>query len=224
MIYIIMWVFMLIWLAIIYSLVFSLGLGLPVWVVMLILVVSLAGSNVNIPLFYIRSWRPIIRGEVVRFLFFDFIVPTIDIEEQKTLIAVNLGGCVIPVLLSIYLAYRMVLMSGFYVILFLIIAIIIDSLAIYSVSRPIQGVGIVTPALLPPLFTLIIVEVLSPFYASVNFFAFIYTVGTLSSLIGADLLNINKIPKLGAPVASIGGAGIFDGIFLNGIIAVLFAL
>ncbi len=46
---------------------------------------------------------------------------------------------------------------------------------------------------------------------------------TLGSLIGADLLNLKKIPELGTPIASIGGAGTFDGIFLTGIISVLLA-
>ncbi|MGD0979199.1 MAG: DUF1614 domain-containing protein [Candidatus Bathyarchaeia archaeon] len=50
-----------------------------------------------------------------------------------------------------------------------------------------------------------------------------YVSGVLGTLIGADLSNLNRIPKLGAPVASIGGAGTFDGIFLTGIIAVLLA-
>ena len=42
-------------------------------------------------------------------------------------------------------------------------------------------------------------------------------------MIGADLLNLDKIRGLGAPVVSIGGAGTFDGIFLTGIVAVLLA-
>ena len=41
--------------------------------------------------------------------------------------------------------------------------------------------------------------------------------------IGADLMNLDKIKKLGAPVASIGGAGTFDGIFSTGVLAVLLA-
>jgi uncharacterized membrane protein len=45
--------------------------------------------------------------------------------------------------------------------------------------------------------------------------------GTLGALIGADLTNLRGIGKLGAPMASIGGAGTFDGVFLTGIIAVL---
>jgi len=42
-------------------------------------------------------------------------------------------------------------------------------------------------------------------------------------LIGADLMNFNKLADLNAPVASIGGAGTFDGIFLTGIASVLIA-
>jgi uncharacterized membrane protein len=48
-----------------------------------------------------------------------------------------------------------------------------------------------------------------------------YVSGVLGTLIGADLSNLGVIPKLGAPIASIGGAGTFDGVFLSGIIAVL---
>ena len=50
-----------------------------------------------------------------------------------------------------------------------------------------------------------------------------YIAGSLGTLIGADLLNLGKISGLGTPVASIGGAGTFDGIFLTGILAVLLA-
>jgi uncharacterized membrane protein len=50
-----------------------------------------------------------------------------------------------------------------------------------------------------------------------------YIAGSLGTLIGADLTNLDKVPGLGAPVASIGGAGTFDGIFLTSILAVLIA-
>jgi uncharacterized membrane protein len=50
-----------------------------------------------------------------------------------------------------------------------------------------------------------------------------YISGSLGTLIGADLLNLDKVQGLGAPVVSIGGAGTFDGIFLTGVLAVLFA-
>ena len=50
-----------------------------------------------------------------------------------------------------------------------------------------------------------------------------YIAGSLGTLIGADLTNLDKVRGLGAPIASIGGAGTFDGIFLTGILAVLLA-
>ena len=49
-----------------------------------------------------------------------------------------------------------------------------------------------------------------------------YIAGSLGTLIGADLTNLDKVRGLGAPVASIGGA-VFDGIFLTGMLAVLLA-
>ena len=45
----------------------------------------------------------------------------------------------------------------------------------------------------------------------------------MGTLIGADLTNLHRISGLGAQVASIGGAGTFDGIFLSGILAVILA-
>jgi uncharacterized membrane protein len=45
----------------------------------------------------------------------------------------------------------------------------------------------------------------------------------MGTLIGADLLNLGQIGRLGAPVVSIGGAGTFDGVFLTGILAGLLA-
>jgi uncharacterized membrane protein len=50
-----------------------------------------------------------------------------------------------------------------------------------------------------------------------------YVSGVVGTLIGADLSNLGRVADLGAPVASIGGAGNFDGVFLTGILAVLLA-
>src|SRR5437879_5376459 len=50
-----------------------------------------------------------------------------------------------------------------------------------------------------------------------------YASAVMGTLIGAALLNLRKRRDLGAPVASIGGAGTFDGVFLTGIVAVLLA-
>ena len=75
---------------------------------------------------------------------------------------------------------------------------------------------IAVPTLLPGVFAAAVALVMHP--AAVA--ALAYAGGTL---IGADLMNLRKTPKLGAPVVSIGGAGTFDGVFVTGIIAVLLA-
>jgi uncharacterized membrane protein len=50
-----------------------------------------------------------------------------------------------------------------------------------------------------------------------------FVAGTLGPLIGADLLHLREIEESAVGVASIGGAGTFDGIVLSGIIAAYLA-
>src|SRR5262249_58152373 len=90
---------------------------------------------------------------------------------------------------------------------------------IHAMATPVQGVGIAVPVFAPVVVTAILAFLLSREYAA----PLAYIGGSMGTLIGADLLNLDKIAGLGAPVASIGGAGTFDGIFLTGILAVLLA-
>ncbi len=72
---------------------------------------------------------------------------------------------------------------------------------------------------MPTLVTALVALTLSRHYAG----PLAYICGSLGTLIGADLLNLGRIPGLGAPVASIGGAGTFDGIFVIGLLSVVYA-
>jgi len=104
-------------------------------------------------------------------------------------------------------------------IMYAVVAVAVVAIITHVVARPVKGVGIATPAFIPPL-----VAALSAFLLQSDAPQVIaYVAGVLGTLIGADLSNLHLIPKLGAPVASIGGAGTFDGVFLSGIIAVLLA-
>jgi uncharacterized membrane protein len=91
------------------------------------------------------------------------------------------------------------------------------ALVTHLVARPVKGLGIVTPAFVPPLTAALMAYVLPSSAPPV----IAYTSGVFGTLIGADILNLHKIPRIGARIASIGGAGTFDGIFLSGIISVL---
>jgi uncharacterized membrane protein len=89
----------------------------------------------------------------------------------------------------------------------------------HQLATPVHGVGIALPVFVPPIVTAIVAVLLSRSYAG----PLAYVSGSLGVLIGADLSNLGKVAGLGAPVASIGGAGTFDGIFLTGVLAVLLA-
>jgi uncharacterized membrane protein len=141
-----------------------------------------------------------------------YIVPAV-IDWPGTIIAVNLGGAVIPIFLSIYLLVK----NRLYIRSILGIAII--AAISYLMATPVRGVGIAEPFFIPPVVTAIVALLLSWRQAP----PLAYISGSLGTLIGADLLNLSKVQGLAVPVASIGGAGTFDGIFLTGIIAVVLA-
>jgi len=219
---------MLLFLGIVFSvfkIILSSILGLPFWFIELIIFLSIIGSGVNIPVYSVKRYVPVVKEAVVTFMGIPLIIPKIDVEEEKTIIAVNLGGCIIPVLLSTYMIFIVVKMFGISILWRLFIAIIFNSLLINMIAKPVKGVGIATPAFLPPLFTAIVTLIFAPIeYGKILLFAFAYSVGTLGALIGADIMNLREIPKLGAPIASIGGAGTIDGVFLTGLLSVLFLL
>jgi uncharacterized membrane protein len=180
----------------------------------LILVATLGGSYVNIPLLKLSATVPIIKEDYVNFFGMVYRIPQVEFDETTTLVAINLGGALIPAFVSFYLLWR--LPSITFVVS---VAVVIVAIITHIVARPVRGVGIATPAFLPPVIAAISAYALSPNAPQVV----AYVAGVLGTLIGADLLNLHVIPKLGAPIASIGGAGTFDGVFLSGIIAVLLA-
>jgi uncharacterized membrane protein len=83
----------------------------------------------------------------------------------------------------------------------------------------VPGVGIVAPTFVPPIVAALAAIVIGGHAIA----ALAYVGGTIGTLVGADLVNLGRIRDIGAPLASIGGAGTFDGIFLTGILAVLLA-
>ncbi|MEO2151180.1 MAG: DUF1614 domain-containing protein, partial [Thermococcus sp.] len=112
---------------------------------------------------------------------------------------------------------RLVYLGEYGLLLKALLAVFIASLLSNAVARPVRGLGIAMPTLFPPLIAVLLGWLLG----DGNPTLVAYVSGTLGVLIGADLMNWEKIKKLGAPMVSIGGAGSFDGIFLAGVIAVL---
>jgi uncharacterized membrane protein len=132
--------------------------------------------------------------------------------HNETQISINLGGCLIPAALSLYLFSNSALSLPS-----TLLGIAIITLISYFFSRPIQGLGISMPILVAPVSAALVGLILSPEHSA----PLAYISGTLGVLIGADLLRMKDISRLGMPYASIGGAGTFDGIFITGIVATL---
>lgn len=187
-------------------------LGLSATSAIVLLFSSLIGSLINLPLFSItaeaakdeaipRALRGLLRQQRREF-------------TGTTIIAINVGGCLIPLCFSLYLLWHHPIAP-----LPLALAIAIVSMVCYLFSRPIAGLGIAMPLLIAPLAAAIVALLLYPAHSAVV----AYIAGTLGVLIGADIARLKDIRQMGTPIAAIGGAGTFDGIFLTGIIAALLA-
>lgn len=185
-------------------------LGLPPNLGFMVLLLSLLGSAINLPIARIKSDMP--HREITLPTFWGVLRIPMHPFHNETQISVNLGGCLIPVALSAYLFSQSSLTLSVTLLSIAIIAILS-----YYFSRPIPGVGIGMPILIAPICAAMVGLTLSPDQSA----PLAYISGTLGVLIGADLLHLKAIPKLGAPNASIGGAGTFDGIFITGIVAAL---
>ena len=176
-----------------------------------LLAASLLGSWLNLPIARFPDVE-LLSGRSFETLGVRYTVPVVE-RWPGTILALNVGGAVIPVLLSAALALRV----GHLLELAAVIGVV--ALFTHAIAKPVPGVGIVVPALLPPLGAAGAALWLAPDVPA----AAAYVGGTLGTLLGADVANLGRIRSLGAPVASIGGAGTFDAIFVTGIVAVLIA-
>ncbi|MEM3856901.1 MAG: DUF1614 domain-containing protein [Thermoprotei archaeon] len=181
-----------------------------------IIALSLVGSMVNIPVFKVRS-----KGQTVTMGYYTiygatYPVPVLAEADTDTVIAVNVGGALIPVALCVYLWTRQLAYTPELVAGVILVAVIVNRLA-----KTVQGLGIVVPAFIPPIVSALVALMLSPHWGTPITFALAYVSGSLGTLIGADLLNLHKLSGLKSKMVSVGGAGTFDGVFLSGILAVL---
>lgn len=187
-------------------------IGLPPQMAFTALLASLIGSFFNIPITRIESGELVAPGGDIRQMGMRYYrVPMT--RTNSTVLAVNVGGAIVPSLISLYLLHND---PG--AILPALIATAIVAVVVNRCARPVPGMGIATPIFIPPIVAALAAYTFAePHHAGAVAFAG----GVFGTLIGADLLNLHKISGLGAPVASIGGAGTFDGIFLTGIVAAL---
>lgn len=173
------------------------------------------GGMINIPV------KRIPRSSVIDVMPFGLFgvgrfLPRYVRRRTYTIVAVNMGGCVVPCIIAAYELMR-IAEHGPLSLSAAIISIGITTGVCYFLARPIPNVGIAMNALIPALVAaacgLILARDVAPLVA--------FSSGVLGTLIGADLLHLGDIKKITTGVASIGGAGTFDGIVLSGFIATL---
>jgi len=189
-------------------------MGVPRHWLLAALAASLLGSYVNIPVAELPA-EHVVQERVISFYGMRYVVPMVE-ERPATVVAVNLGGAVVPALLSVYLLIRHRLYRE------ALLGVAAVAAVTHLVAEPVQGMGIAVPIFVPPLVAVLAAWAVSRARrrppAPVAYIA-----GAMGTLVGADLFNLDKLQGLGAPVVSIGGAGTFDGIFLSGVLAALLA-
>jgi uncharacterized membrane protein len=176
-----------------------------------VMVLTLLGSHVNIPVYSMPAQR-FVRQPAPGSYGWRYAPPRI-VRTGRTVVAVNVGGALIPGLISLYLFIRMRMYGR------MLVATAVVALVVHQLAHIVPGAGIAVPMFIPPLLAAGVALLLAFRRAP----PVAYVAGSMGTLIGADLLNLTRLAEIGAPVVSIGGAGTFDGVFLTGIIAGLLA-
>ncbi|MGC9105372.1 MAG: DUF1614 domain-containing protein, partial [Thermoprotei archaeon] len=182
-------------------------------------ILSLALSPVNVVV-HERVAKVAVPGvDVVYVLGIPYFIPTIRVVENKSRVAVNVGGAVIPVSLSLWLIFGVL---GPKLLPLSALVVGVTALVSYYASKPVPGLGIVMSPVIPPLVSLLISFLVSP-GSPYLIPALAYSGAVLGALIGADLLHLKDLERTNPPLLSIGGAGTFDGIFISGLLSLFFA-
>ncbi|MDH7517755.1 MAG: DUF1614 domain-containing protein [Candidatus Thermoplasmatota archaeon] len=136
-------------------------------------------------------------------------------------VGINTGGAIIPILLSIYLVIKKKLPTKK-----LCLGIIVVAIVTFFVtySDPSRGIVSHFPLWLVPAFLASILSVIMLWRNFRQAASLAYVSGTIGVLIGADLfhlLGLLKHPVQNNTPAVIGGANVFDMVFITGILAVI---
>lgn len=180
-------------------------LGIPPNLALIFYLASLITSSINIPVYK----RTVKTPPFLEYVPIDFFIGNYPQLYKEQVIAVNVGGCLIPLIMSLIMLSKVPLIP------FLTVFFIV-TVACYLAARPVEGLGILMPFWVSPLVTVISAWIFSP-PESVSMIAF--SAGILGTIAGADLLHLKDFVLKKPGILSIGGAGVFDGIYLTGIIS-----
>ena len=184
---------------------------------LLLMLGIILGGGINIPVKRIERPQQV-PANPLAILGLGRVLPDMTRMQRQTIIAVNVGGCLIPAGLATYEFLNLAGLGSRFLVAG-IAACTVNVVVCYLVARPVPGVGILIPGFVPALVAALLGLVLGADQAA----PVAFVAGTLGPLIGADLLHLREIEESTVGVASIGGAGTFDGIVLSGIIAAYLA-
>jgi uncharacterized membrane protein len=191
------------------------ALGLSVLEAVALYVALLVAGFVNLPVFEFKSRRDS-EQKYVSYLGTKYPLPVW--HGHNTLVSINLGGCILALMISGYLALSLPLTTT-------LLSVAIVALGIFLLSKPSKSAGFYVPALAPPLLSLLVA--LAGLYLNgeglYNCARLAFVAGTAGTLIGTTLLNAPRLEKLGTSSINIGGLGSFDGIVLTGLISTIVA-
>lgn len=182
-----------------------------------LLIAIFIGGLINIPVKSIVSDRDVAVHPLAIYGLTD-VWPKLRRTRRHTIIAINVGGCLIPVGLVLYEIVQLAASSP-QALGAVAAGGLVNSLVCYLIARPVPNIGIVMPGVISPVIAAIVALLLAPDTAAPVAFA----IGVIGPLVGADLMHLKDIEGSEIGIVSIGGAGTFDGIVLSGIVAAYIA-
>ena len=185
-----------------------------------VVLLMVVGSLINIPVYRIRR-------ETIRVLRHDTTgegagIPRTPLQAWETPVSINLGGAVIPVCISVYLAYRAILLTGISLAVAMCAGIIIVAVITFVSTRLVNGLGFQVPLLIPGLTALLAGIVLFG-GAGLNSAVTAFISGTIGTLFGGNIAHLFRVKNLEIPGITIGGSGTFGAVLLCCILPALIA-
>ncbi|MCX6683316.1 MAG: DUF1614 domain-containing protein [Methanoregula sp.] len=191
------------------------------WITAIVVVLlMLFGSYVNIPLYRIK--RDMVRIYPDTTAVFGSGSPWPADPVWETLVSINLGGAILPMCISLYLLYQAVSITGSSLLVPVGSGILLVALVTFFATRPIPGVGLRVPLLIPAL-TALLMGMLLFGGAGIPATVMAFVSGTTGTLLGGNIPQLFRIKDLEVPFVSIGGAGTFGAVFICCIVPALVA-
>ena len=190
------------------------------WITAIVVVLlMLFGSYVNIPVYTIKRDMVRVAPDTTPY---SADAPWSPAPIWDTLISINLGGAIIPICISLYLLYQAVLITGTSLLVPVGAGIALVALITFVSTRPVPGVGLRVPLIIPAL-TALLMGMLLFGGAGIPATVLAFVSGTIGILLGGNLAQLHRIKGLDVADVSIGGAGTFGAIFICCILPALIA-